>query len=72
VTLKRTLSGYSWTVSVAAASDELEAMRKAVEAARQVDADLTAIYGPPREPRRQRVHIPANDAADEAAERSKR
>jgi hypothetical protein len=49
ITLKRTTSGYSWTISVAAASDEVEAMRQAVATARQIDAELTEVYGPPRE-----------------------
>lgn len=51
VTIKRTTSGYSWTVAVASASDELEAMRQAVATAQRVDAELAAHYGPPSRPR---------------------
>jgi hypothetical protein len=62
VTLKRTRDGYSWTISVGAPTDDLEALRAAVATARQLDAELTDVYGPPREPARRRaeprVHPP--------------
>jgi hypothetical protein len=66
VSLKKIRDGHSWTVSVAAANSGLDAMRAAVETARQVDEELTAIYGPPRE--RSRIHVPSRDLADHHAE----
>ena len=62
VTIKRTRDGYSWTVSVAAQSGVLAAMRAAVETARRIDEELTAVYGPPKE--RGRVHQPPRDLGD--------
>jgi hypothetical protein len=61
VTLKRTSTGYSWTVSVAAATDELEALRQAIATARQIDDDLAAVYGPLREPGRPKASTEARE-----------
>jgi hypothetical protein len=71
VTVKRTTSGYTWTIAVAAESRELEAMRTAAATASKVDEELTAVYGPPREARGgegPRVHKPPRrDAGEEVA-----
>jgi hypothetical protein len=70
VTLKRTRDGYTWSVAVAADAHDLAALRAAVETARQIDAELTAAYGPPHETsaqRRVRIHAPTHDDADDAS-----
>jgi hypothetical protein len=44
LTLKRTRDGYSWTISVAARSASIEDVRQAVEAAKEIDDELTSRY----------------------------
>jgi hypothetical protein len=76
VTVKRTTSGYTWTIAVAAESSGLEAMRTAAATARRVDEELTAAYGPPKETRRGEgsplVHQPPRDAGEPASEGARR
>jgi hypothetical protein len=51
ITVKRLASGrYTWTVAVAARDGTLDAMRAAVQTARQIEGELVEVYGPP--PRR--------------------
>jgi hypothetical protein len=59
VTIKRTRDGYSWSIAVAADSNDLGAMGDAIATAVHIDGELTAIYGPPKGARpRQRVYPP--------------
>jgi hypothetical protein len=70
ITVKRTTSGYSWTIAVAADNSDLEALRAATATARRIDAELTDVYGPPKQPAAgregPRVHVPQRHDAGEA------
>jgi hypothetical protein len=46
-TLKKTTSGYSWTISMAPFGQSIAEMEEVIDAAARLDAKLRAMYGTP-------------------------